>query len=261
MTLHSTCLPSGRGLTIWLPPGYQEQPASPYPLLVLHDNQNLFDPDRAYVRGEHWRAGETAGALIAAGRIPPLVLAGIDHAGDDRMREFTPTPGGRRGAGQARRYAALVIDEVLPFLRRTYPVRTDEAGTGLGGSSLGGLVTLATAAAHPGVFGRLLVMSPSVWWDGRVILHTLRRHPLDPFTRIWIDIGRREGPRALADARRLRDVIGRSATLRYVEDLEGDHSERSWARRLPRALEFLFPPLPESVTLAASAILAPANER
>src|ERR1035441_8536801 len=99
MTLHSTCLPSGRRVTIYLPPGYEDEPRERYPLLVLHDGQNLFEGDRAHVTGEHWRVGETADELVAARRIPPIVIAGIDHAASDRIFEFTPTRGARGDGG------------------------------------------------------------------------------------------------------------------------------------------------------------------
>jgi enterochelin esterase-like enzyme len=111
----------------------------------------------------------------------------------------------------------------------------------MGGSSLGGLATLMIARQFPGRLGRLLVMSPSVWWDDRVVLKRLRRVGFQPRPRVWLDIGRREGAKALADARALRSaLVWQTSALRYVEDPEGDHSERAWARRLPEALQWLY---------------------
>jgi enterochelin esterase-like enzyme len=272
MTLHSTCLPSGRRITIYLPPGYEDEPRHPYPLLVLHDGQNLFEGDRAFVEGEHWRVGETADELIEAGRIPPMVIAGIDHARSDRIFEFTPTRGARGDGGGSAEYARLVVHEALPFLRAEYAVTHDAHDTGLGGSSLGGLVTLAIAASYTGVFGRLMVMSPSVWWDNRRVLRVLSAgasasagakegrvfRPArnvaglagseDPAlhstpARVWVDVGLKEGESTIRDARRLRRVLTRlepRLELRYVEEALGDHSERSWARRLPEALAWLY---------------------
>jgi enterochelin esterase-like enzyme len=272
MTLHSTCLPSGRRVTLYLPPGYAELPTQRHPVLVLQDGQNLFEADRAYVKGEHWRVGEAVDALIQAGRIPPLVVAGIEHAGADRIFEFTPTRGAGGEGGGAADYARLVVGEALPFLREQYAVTEDPALTGLGGSSLGGLVTLFIAASYPGVFSKLLVMSPSVWWDNRHVLRVLaaRRGTMegrifrpgltkaavlagseDPAlhrariatTRIWVDVGLREGESTIRDARRLRRVLARlepGVELHYLEEAVGDHSEQSWARRLPEALMFLF---------------------
>jgi predicted alpha/beta superfamily hydrolase len=236
--LHSTVL-SGRRLTIYTPADLE--PGAN--LLMLHDGQNLFDPERSYVHGQTWQVAETADQLIADGLMPPTVIVGIDHGGDRRLREF--------GHG-ASSYGRFVVREVLPYLRATYAVRRDVAGTALGGSSMGGLVTLQIAAMFPDVFGRILVFSPSVWWNRRAVLRTIRRpgpigglfsrsRGLRDDTDVWLSIGLQEGDSAVADARRLRDVIltmrrGNQSRLRYVEYSDGTHSERSWAQQLRRAL-------------------------
>lgn len=242
-------LPDGRRITIALPAAARARPRQPYPLLVLHDGQNLFDPDRAFVPDQHWAVAETVDTLIARREIPPLVICGIDHAGARRLREMTPTAGPDNEGGGAARYARMIVEVVLPLVRDEFPVRRDRAGTGLGGSSLGGLVSLYTATEYPSVFGKLLVMSPSVWWDKRVILRMIQGRP-EAFAdvRIWLDAGRREGARTAADARRLARMLDKGLELarparpvvRYFEDPAGDHSERSWARRLSEALRFLF---------------------
>jgi enterochelin esterase-like enzyme len=249
---HSTWLDADRDLTVFTPAGYPG--AGPYPLLILHDGQNLFDPARAF-NGHPWHVAETADALIAAGTIPPIVIAGVDHGGDARVREYTPTAGAEPGAGQVGRHARFLTEEVVPFLARQYAVRTDWDGLGLGGSSLGGLATVAVALAAPGRFGRLIVMSPSVWWDRRAILRRLRRTRLEPLPKTWIDVGLKEGAKTVRDARDLADLLrlqsggrpvgppadDRTADhVRFVIDPEGDHSEASWARRFGAALAFCY---------------------
>jgi enterochelin esterase-like enzyme len=234
---------AGRRLTIYLPPGHETETAAPYPILILNDGQNLFDPDRSHIPGQPWRVAEAADDLIEAGTIPPLVICGVDHSGPGRLREFTPTPGPRREGGDADEYAYLVLHQILPFIRTRVPLSTDRRAIGIGGSSLGGLVALWMGIAYGDVFGVVLAMSPSIWWDDRYLLRLLEREPDGLVqTRVWLDIGRREGGRAASDARRLRQVLERRGTeaFKYVEDPAGDHSERSWARRLPDALEFLF---------------------
>jgi len=228
-----------REVTVYLPAAFASARA-PLPVLLLHDGQNLFEPARAYVPGQHWRVAETADALIEAGRLPPLVIAGIDHLGDARGREYTPTAGDHDGGGAAD-YGRFLVDELVPYLARVFGTRTDADGVAMGGASLGGLVTLSVARQFPGRLGHLLVMSPSVWWDGRVILRRLRRVGLRPRPRVWLDIGRREGARAVTDARALRDLlIWQTSAIRYVEDPVGRHSEADWARRLPPALTWLY---------------------
>lgn len=231
-----------RDVTVYVPDSARRG-AAPLPLLVLNDGQNLFEPDRAHVAGQHWRVAETMDALLAVGRIPPMIVAGIDHAGPARILEFTPTPGDRPGAGGAAAYGRFVMTQVVPYLHRAYNARIDADGLAMGGSSLGGLVTLAIARQFPGRFSRLLVMSPSVWWDDRVILKRLRRVGFHPRPRVWLDIGRREGARAVTDTGSLRDVlVWQTAALRFTEVPGADHSERAWADRLPAALEWLYQP-------------------
>jgi enterochelin esterase-like enzyme len=273
----------GRTVRVHLPPGYDPARRDKYPLLLVHDGQNLFEtpslstgadtpaepsPDGDAPPAHHpahsWRADETIDRLIAGKLMPPVVTAGIDHAGERRIAEFTPTPGDRADAGRARDYARLVLSAVLPGLAADFHVRTDAAGVTLGGSSMGGLITLWMAAHHQGRFGRLIVMSPSVWWDDRVILRQLRTRALDPAPRVWLDAGKREGAAVLRDARALRDVFRADSRLhlKYVEDEHGDHSETSWGRRLADALAWIYgAELPFSARLRPRSEPAPAPGR
>jgi len=223
---------------VHLPPRYDAARREPYPVLLLHDGQNLA-AWRSGALGGSWHADETLDRLVTAGRIPPIVMVGIDHAGEDRVGEFTPTSESHAGAGRAREYTDWIVGDLLPALAADLHVRTDFDGLALGGSSLGGLATLWIAATCPERFGRLVVMSPSVWWDRRVILRHLRDAPLNPAARIWVDAGRKEGRMVVRDARALRDLLRQQGheAVRYVEDPNGDHSEASWGRRFENALE------------------------
>ena len=232
---------AGRTVFVHLPPGYDPDRPEPYPLLLLQDGQNLA-AWREDALGGSWRADETIDRLVDDAFLPPLVLAGIDHAGEDRVREFTPTRGRVAGAGQAAAYGRWLVNDLLPAIAAEVNVRTDFDGVGLGGSSLGGLITLWIASMWPERFGRILLMSPSVWWDGRVILRHLRGQPLDQATRVWLDAGLNEGRVVVRDARALRDLLRSQGqrSLRYVEDPDGDHSEESWGRRFGDAISYLF---------------------
>lgn len=237
-TIPSSRIPD-RQVTVFSP-AHPTDPAwkGPLPLLVLHDGQNLFDADRSFVAGETWRVTETADELIRTGAIPPIVIAGIDHGGDRRAFEYTPTAG-RRGGGGGAAYGRFVIEDVVPYVAEQFGARATDIA--MGGSSLGALAALVTARQFPGRIGRLLLMSPSVWWDRRVILTRLKRVPLHGKTRVWLDIGLHEGAASLRHARALRDVLARQASaLHYLEDPAGAHREVDWARRLPAALSWLF---------------------
>ena len=231
-----------RPVTVYLPPGYDEGKER-YPVLYMQDGQNLFDAERAYIPGQHWRLKEAADAAITERTAAPVIIVGIDHAGVARVDEYTPTRDPRhKGGGRADDYARLLLEELKPLIDSRYRTRPDDSA--IGGSSLGGLVAIYLVLKHPRVFPRAAVMSPSVWWDKRAILREVDAFE-GPRPRIWLDIGGREGADALAGARALRDRLRahgwNDRLLRYYEDRRGDHSERAWARRVRQALEFLYP--------------------
>jgi predicted alpha/beta superfamily hydrolase len=246
---HSTFLEHDRNITVYMPPGYSPS-AGPYPVLYMHDGQNLFNDDEAYVAGESWRVGHTADALINAGRIEPLLIVGIDNAGQKRIDEYTPTATKRLGGGLAARYGRLIIEELKPFIDRNYATATGPSRTGLGGSSLGGLVSLYLGLHHAAVFGRLTVISPSVWWDRRVILREVHNRRPVPRPRVWVDMGTDEGRRAVEDARLLVAGMRRAGwvlgdDLVYSEYPDATHRESAWAARVGPMLEYLFPATPK----------------
>ena len=121
----------------------------------MHDGQNLFEPETAFNKGEHWRVGETATELIEAGRIEPPIIVGIYNTGEMRIDEYTPTTDKKLGGGHADDYGRMIVEELKPLIDRTYRTRTDRESTGIAGSSLGGLVSLHLAFNHPAVFGKV----------------------------------------------------------------------------------------------------------
>jgi len=242
----SRFLERSRDLVVYLPPGYDDEPERRFPVLYMHDGQNLFDPDTAFVRGQHWRLGEMADMLIAEGRVEPLIIVGVYHTGHGRVHEYTPTKDARIGGGQARLYGRLLVDELKPFIDERYRTEPGRERTGLGGSSLGGLVSMYLGLRHADVFGRLAVMSPSVWWGNRAILRYVAKAVPRPDTRIWLDMGTAESKSGIADARRLRAALVKAGwredvDLGYWERQGATHSEAAWADRVDEMLQFLYP--------------------
>jgi predicted alpha/beta superfamily hydrolase len=245
---HSEFLELDRDVLVWLPPGYDDGNAR-YPVLYMHDGQNLFEPETAFQKGEHWRLGETAAELIDAGDIAPLVIVGIYNTGDHRKEEYTPTRDAKLGGGLAGDYGRMIVEELKPLIDRSYRTRPDPDATGIGGSSLGGLVSLYLAFTHPQVFRRVAALSPSVWWNWRAILKTVRQARSKPRLQIWLDMGTAEGKRGLDDARLLKAALvglgfSVGVDLHYAEYEGATHSEQSWAERVEPMLRFLFPPNP-----------------
>ena len=242
----SRSLRNKRDLIVYLPPGYDGQPGRRFPVIFLHDGQNLFDGSTSFIPGMDWHVGQTADHGIYEGRIAPLIIVGLYNAGKQRLGEYTPTRVPRLGGGRANRYAKFLLDEVQPFVRKTYRVLDGPQNTGIGGSSLGGLVSLYLGLRMPETFGKIAALSPSVWWNQRVILRFAAAAPTNPTPRIWLDAGTREGGRTVEDVERFRDVLlgkgwqlGRDLHYQRVEGAE--HNEAAWAQRVGPFLQFLFP--------------------
>jgi predicted alpha/beta superfamily hydrolase len=230
---------------VYLPPHYDPESADRYPVLYLHDGQNVFD--RATSFGEEWHVDEFAEQLIAAGEIEPLIVVAIFNTGEHRVDEYTPTPSADIGrGGHADDYGKMLVEELKPFIDITYKTLPSAASTALGGSSLGGLLTMWLGIRYPTAFGRLAVMSPSVWWDDRILLHEVEALPGKLPLRIWLDAGTAEGTDTLMNARALRDALVAKGwsigdDLAYLEEQGGEHNEQSWGMRVERVLKFLFP--------------------
>jgi predicted alpha/beta superfamily hydrolase len=247
-SFRSVYLPDRRDVIVYLPPSYDDEPDRNYPVLYLHDGQNLFDGETSFVKGRTWQAREAADASIEAGEVEPLVIVGIYNTGERRIAEYTPERSKQMGGGEADDYGLMLTRELMPWIASLYRVRKDRESTGVGGSSLGGLVSLFLGLRHPECFGMLAVMSPSVWWNHKSILGYLneRAPQIWERPRIWLDVGDREGHKTMRDvdqlARRLKANGWRPGeTLFYEHVRGGTHDETSWATRVRPMLGFLFP--------------------
>jgi predicted alpha/beta superfamily hydrolase len=243
---HSEFLRADRTVLVYLPPGYYDDEQRRYPVLYLHDGQNLFDGATSFIPGQEWRVDETAERLIASGQIEPLIIVGIYNTGSDRLDEYTPTRDKKKRGGKGEQYIKLLTDELKPYIDTIYRTKTERENTALGGSSLGGLISLFGGLKRPDVFGKLAILSPSVWWDDKAILSTIASLNTKPITKIWVDIGTNEGSTALPDARLLRDTLQKfgwieEKDLAYFEAEHAGHNESAWAARFDRVLLFLFP--------------------
>jgi predicted alpha/beta superfamily hydrolase len=243
--LRSRFLDSAHDLIVYLPPGYEDDRERRYPVLYMQDGQNLFD-DATSFSGE-WHLDEAAEGLIAAGKIAPLIIVGISNAGAYRIDEYTPTrDAAKRAGGKADRYGRMLVEELKPFIDAEYRTLRDAGNTGIGGSSLGGLVSLYLALKYSGIFWNVAVLSPSVWWDNRFIVRRVRALGTAPPLRVWLSTGTAEGEGVVAGARRVRDALvakgwAEGDTLHYEEVEGASHSEQAWAALAPAMLRFLYP--------------------
>jgi predicted alpha/beta superfamily hydrolase len=254
------CVPSrfvqgGREVIVYLPPGYNDDDQR-YPVLYMQDGQNLFDAATAFFNQE-WGLDELAECLISRRLIAPLIIVGLYNARERRVDEYTHARNGRGEGGRARLYARFLVETLKPFIDSEYRTLNDAANTGLGGSSLGGLITCYIGLRFPQVFGKLIIMSPSVWWANRAILKEVRKLRSKPDLKIWLDIGTSEGDNpqtTVRNVRELRDLlVGHGfevgQDLRFLEHEGAGHNEKAWGYRMRDALMFLFPPSSGSIDL------------
>lgn len=245
----SSILGNQRGIWIYLPPGYHTSKES-YPVLYMHDGQNLFDGYTSYIPNQEWRVDEAAQGLIKAGMIRPLIIVGIDNAGIDRANEYLPTrfsAGGQQMGGNADKYGDMIEKELMPWIESKYRVQRGPRNTGLCGSSFGGVITAYLGATRPHLFGRLGIVSPSIWYDNKVLLKLVAGSKLKPNsnTRIWIDMGDDEGRDSIPNTLLMRDVLVKKGfvdgkDLRFFEAVGAKHNEAAWAARMDLILLHLF---------------------
>src|SRR5216684_532585 len=244
----SKVLGNRRDVLVYLPPGYRRFSRRRYPVLYLHDGQNVFDAATSF-SGIEWGVDETAERLIRKKLIEPLIIVAVANLGEERIHEYAPTPGvietkakrRKRSRGLAREYGRFLIEELKPYIDKRYRTKREAEFTGLGGSSLGGLVTLAMGILFPQVFTRLVVMSPSIWWDDFAVYRLVDTIEQKPPLKIWLDTGTAEA--GWEQARELRDRLIEkgwrpNVDLSYLEVEGADHSEAAWATRVDAALRF-----------------------
>ncbi|MFZ0547460.1 MAG: alpha/beta hydrolase-fold protein [Candidatus Promineifilaceae bacterium] len=247
--LHSPQLNNNRDILVYLPPSYK-QSNKQYPVLYMHDGQNLFDAVTSFA-GE-WQVDETMQNLSKEGI--EAIVVGIPNAGEKRLDEYSPFSQMKLGGGEGDQYLAFLTETVKPIIDssfRTYPEREH---TAIFGSSMGGYISLYGFFHCPKIFGMAGIMSPSFWF-ARGALYTYVEDAPYSQGKIYLDVGTREhgdgrfvmrahSRRYYASVRRMQRILVKKGyrlrnDLLYVEEKWAGHEERAWARRLPAALRFL----------------------
>ncbi|MFL5353734.1 alpha/beta hydrolase [Archangium sp.] len=232
-----------RDVIVYLPPDYFDSPDRHYPVLYMHDGQNLMDGSTA--NSGEWHVDETAEQLIQSGQVEPLIIVGVYNT-PDRIAEYTQKPDPEYpSGGNADAYGRFLVEELKPMIDARYRTRPAPEDTGLAGSSLGGLVSLYLGLKYPGTFTRLGILSPSVWWADHDIVKQVQALDSRPPLRLWVDIGTKEDTDAVHDTEMLVNALTAkgwtSSDLKYVEVQGAAHNEGAWSSRFGDVLKYLFP--------------------
>lgn len=239
--LHSPQLGNERDILIYLPGSYDLE-GRHYPVVYMHDGQNLFDPRTSY-SGE-WGVDDALAGLCGEGI--EAIVVGIPNMGERRLAEYSPFPDARLGGGDGDDYLTFIAETLKPLIDADFRTRPEREHTGIVGSSMGGLISLYAFFARPDIFGFAGAMSPSLWFGRGAIFAYLEEAAHIP-GRIDLDIGTREGDGMVRNTQTLRDLLLAKGyeldrSLRYVEAEGAEHNEAAWGGRLRDEFRFLLGP-------------------
>ncbi len=229
-----------RRIRVLLPYDY-DQTGKRYPVLYMQDGQNLLGDGNGYGSWQlEWQL-----ANLATQRKHELIVVAIDHGGNERIVEMTPEHT-RIGPGRGMDYLRFIVETLKPHIDHTYPTRPDAAQTGIGGSSLGGLISLYGGLRFPDVFGRWLVFSPSLWVTGDVYVEA-KHLSLNQSARLFLYGGAAESKHMLPALDRLQAKLHTSPghnqlTIRLETEPDGTHSEIWWSQWFAPSVAWLFQP-------------------
>jgi predicted alpha/beta superfamily hydrolase len=229
-----------RDVGVWLPPSYAAASERRYPVLYVHDGQNAFDPTTSFL-GVDWQIDETADRLIREGKLQEIIVVGIYNS-DERRQDYSDTPKGRA-------YMKFVVENLKPFIDRAYRTLPGRDQTAVMGSSMGGLISFLLAWNYPQVFSQAACLSPAFVYN---VAEVDAVALVDNYTgtnkaiRLYVDNGGvglesqlQPGVEAMLRALQAHGFeMGKN--LEWYHDLEAEHSERAWSKRVWRPLLFLF---------------------
>ncbi len=241
--VRSAELDNTRDILVYLPPSYRGS-GRHYPVIYMHDGQNLFDPTTAFA-GE-WYVDDTLERLARDG--VECIVVGIPNMGPARVDEYSPFHEPGVGGGRGHAYLDFIVHTLKPEIDARFRTRRERTHTGMMGSSLGALISLVAFFRHPGVFGFAGAMSPSLWFAGGAVFDYIERQGRWS-GRLYLDIGTREGAAHVRHARRMAQYLRRTAVrprldVLFVRDRGARHNEEAWASRFARAVRFLLPKAP-----------------
>jgi predicted alpha/beta superfamily hydrolase len=229
-----------RRISALLPYNYYQTDKT-YRVLYLNDGQNLFDEFAPF---GNWAIDKSLEQLASRG-MDDLVVIAIDHGGEDRITEYLPYFDPKVGKGQGELYLRFMEETLIPYVNKKYRVHTDRVHTGIGGSSMGGLISLFAGLNHQNTFGKLMIFSPSLWIAPKIFQQAEHFHPELP-TELYIYAGGKESQNHMPNVLRFKkQLLGEKTIFNHIRlhlslNPEGTHSEAFWRDEFPKATEWLY---------------------
>lgn len=228
-----------RRIAALLPHNYFETDRR-YPVLYLQDGQNLFDDFAPF---GNWAVDKKLALMSEKGQGDIIVIS-IDHAEHERIAEFTPSIRTRLGQGEGKKYVRFLADTLKPFVDKSFRTLTDRDHTGIGGSSMGGLISIYAGLMYPEVYSRLMIFSPSLWVAPNI--HAQAQNFSEPYdSKIYLYGGQSEGAGVVPAILKFKQALQKYGFSDHVEfqvsiDPKGQHNEARWGEEFPKAVEWLF---------------------
>jgi len=250
-------LSRNRKIWIYLPPDYYTTTKT-YPVLYMHDGQNLFDNATSF-SGE-WQIDEALNTLHSQGNYGAIVI-GIDNGGPDRLNEYSPWVNPNYGGGQGDLYMQFLGETLKPYIDANFRTKPQPQYNALIGSSMGALISTYGAVKYPELFSKVGVFSPAFWF-ARTPLNTYITTTTNAVSnlRLYFVCGQNEASDMVPDMNAVKNNliskgVAVSNTLTKI-DIDGTHSESYWRREFPAAYLWLF----QNETLSSSVSITPKIE-
>jgi predicted alpha/beta superfamily hydrolase len=227
-----------RRVWIYLPPDYELSDKT-YPVLYMHDGQNVFDVKTSYA-GE-WKVDETLNHLFADHYEVPIVVA-VDNGGGLRIDELSPWVNPTYGGGDGEKYMQFMVETLKPFIDQNYRTRAEAASTALMGSSLGAFISHFAMLAYPDIFSKYGIFSPAYWFSDSVVSGT--QNDYQAHGRVYMMAGDNEGEGVVPEMQQMAALLQNKGLP--IDDLHikvvpgGQHNEALWQSQFEEAIIWLF---------------------
>ncbi len=230
-----------RAIHILLPHDYEQNTDKRYPVLYMQDAQNLFGEGSGY---GNWEIDKRLSLLAKQDKGDVIVVA-IDHGDKDRFKEYSPYTVEKKGKGMGMKYANFIVRTLKPYIDANYRTKPEAQFTGIGGSSMGGLISLYAGLMYPETIGRLMVFSPSLWVSGKIYFD-IAEFFSPTNSKIYLYGGGKEGATMIPGVKKIKDTIDSQhwaadkVEVKLSLDSKGEHTEKRWGQEFSKALEWLF---------------------